>query len=530
VKLVDRAAMQRMDRRAGRHYGIKELVLMENAGRGVAEVAFRFIRGENRRVSVLAGKGNNGGDGLVAARHLANRGCDVIVYLLTNAAKVEGNARINLLTWEKMGGAIEAVETAGALERHLSPLRHSAVIVDAIFGTGLSQTVKGHYKTIIDAVNGLGPPVVSVDIPSGLDATTGRVLGCSVRAEITATMALPKIGLVTYPGADRAGEVEVVDIGMPRALTGDDSIPWNYVGSGLAGEMVAARGGDAHKGSCGHLLVIAGSPGKTGAAVLTAMGGLRSGAGLVTLGVPESVHGIAEEKTTEVMTAPLPECSSGTVAGEAFAAVKELIEGKGAVVFGPGLGATGEVRHILKGLIEESTVPLVIDADGLNVLAGHLRMLKGARAPLILTPHPGEMARLIGSEAARVQENRVAVASDFAKKHKVTVVLKGARTVTAFADGRVFINSTGNPGMATAGTGDLLAGIMGGLIVQGATPPDAAVAAVYLHGRAGDSVAAKRGEIGMVATDMLEEVPSALSALGRASGRGAGEDLLHIVS
>ncbi|MFQ5586898.1 MAG: NAD(P)H-hydrate dehydratase, partial [Thermodesulfobacteriota bacterium] len=371
--------------------------------------------------------------------------------------------------------------------------------------------------------------VIAVDVPSGLDASTGRVLGHCVNADATATMALPKIGLVTHPGADYAGEIEVVDIGMPRELTDDESIPWNLADSAMLRSMVKERARNAHKGSCGHILVLAGSPGKTGAAFMTAMGALRSGAGLVTVGVPESLNGILESKTTEVMTAPLPETPARTLGENAYGAVMELMKGKGAVVIGPGLGVNSEVRGLVLRLIENSPIPLIIDADGLNVIAGHLEVLKRAKAPLTLTPHPGEMARLIGRKVADVQGDRVGVASEFARKQKVIVVLKGARTVTAGADGTVFINPTGNSGMATAGMGDVLSGMIGGLVGQGYDALDAAVAAVYVHGCAGDTVAEGRGEIGMVATDILEEVPSVLSSIIKGGFRGEGGGLSHIV-
>jgi NAD(P)H-hydrate epimerase len=429
-----------------------------------------------------------------------------------------------------MGGKTGTVRTARELKSVLSSLKHSALIVDAIFGTGLSTPVRGHYARVIDTINDLPVPVVAVDTPSGLDASTGTVLGHAIRAEVTATMALPKIGLVTHPGADYAGVVEVVDIGMPRELTDDESIPWNLVDGSMVGGMVRPRMRDAHKGSCGHILVLAGSPGKTGAAYMTAMGALRCGAGLVTLGVPESLHAIMEAKTTEVMTAPLPEtASSHTIDSDAFRAVTELMEGKDAVVIGPGLGVNSEVRGLVVRLIEESPIPLIIDADGLNVIAGHLNVLKRARSSLVLTPHPGEMARLLGKVVAPVQGNRVGVAAEFAGKHKVTLVLKGARTVTAGADGTVFVNTTGNPGMASAGTGDILSGVIGGLVGQGYDPIAAAVVGVYLHGLAGDRVAEARGEIGMVATDILEEVPSAFSSIINCECTGEGGNLPHIV-
>jgi len=530
VKIVDGPTMGRMDRKAVVQYGMSEIALMENAGRGVADVAARHTRGAKRRISILAGKGNNGGDGFVAARHLSNRGFSVTVLLLADPSDIRGSAEINMDIWGKMGGRTETVITAKELKGALSTLKHSALIVDAIFGTGLSSKVKGHHARVIDTINDISVPVVAVDIPSGLDASTGAILGSAVRADVTATMALPKLGLVTHPGAAYAGVVDVVDIGMPRAITDDEDIPWNMVDGSMIGGMVRPRDLGAHKGSCGHLLVVAGSPGKSGAASITAMGALRCGAGLVTLGVPESLHSIMEVKTTEVMTARLPETPSHTVGSDAFRAVTELMEGKKAVIIGPGLCVNSEVRGLVVRLIEESHIPMIIDADGLNVIAGHLDVLKRAGSPLVLTPHPGEMARLMRKNTAHVQGNRVGVASEFAKKHGVTLVLKGVRTVIAGTDGTVFINPTGNPGMATAGTGDLLSGIIGGLVGQGYDPIAAAVIGVYLHGLAGDRVAERMGDAGMVATDILDEVPSALSSIVNGECRGDGGELPHIVS
>ncbi|MEE8185572.1 MAG: NAD(P)H-hydrate dehydratase, partial [Thermodesulfobacteriota bacterium] len=501
MKLVDTFTMQKIDHKASRYFGIKELVLMENAGIGVADIVAREVTGKNRRITVLAGKGNNGGDGFVAARHLANNGFDVSVVLLTDISDVKGNARTNMDIWVKMGGGLSPLKRSGEIKRHLSTLKHSALIVDAIFGTGLASNVRGHYAKLIDTINELSRPVVSIDVPSGIDASTGRVLGHCVRANITATMAIPKVGLLTYPGSDYSGRVEVVDLGIPKVLIEDDAIPWNMVDGKMISNILKPRVRDCHKGSFGHVLVLAGSPGKTGAAYMTAMGALRAGAGLVTLGIPESLNMIMEIKTTEIMTSPLPETPSKTLGENSYNAINDLMKGKAALVLGPGLGVNRQARELVFRVIENSTIPILIDADGLNIIGGHTDILKRAKAPLIITPHPGEMARLIGIDVKSVQSDRVGYASEFAMRHNVITILKGAGTITARPDGSTYINTSGNPGMATAGTGDILSGIITGFIGQGYNTLNASVAGIYIHGIAGDIVAEKLGEAGMVATD-----------------------------
>ncbi len=513
MKVVDARTMRSMDRRAMEEYGISSLVLMENAGRGVAEIAMREFSGHGVRYAVVAGKGNNGGDGFVAARHLANSGLRVKVFLLGDPSDVGGGAGTNLEIWRKMGGEVDVLRTESDVDRARIALSHSGVIIDAVFGTGLSSAVMGYHKRMVDLVNFVKVPVLSVDVPSGLDATTGRAPGSCVEAKITATMAIPKIGLLVYPGASYAGRVKVVDIGMPRTLVEDEKIPWNGVDSQTIRGMIRPRCPDSHKGSFGHLLVLGGSDGKTGAVYMAAMGGLRSGVGLVTIGVPESLNPILEVKTTEAMTYPLPEAEDHTLDDSSLEKIISLAGGKSAIVIGPGLSTSEGITHLLSDLIRSAGSPMVIDADGLNAVAGTGDLLGGAAVPLVLTPHPGEMARLAGIGTEEVQMNRIEIARGFARENNVIVVLKGARTVTASPAGEVFINLSGNPGMATAGTGDVLSGLIGGLIAQGYDPLKAAVAGVYIHGLAGDRVAEEGGMAGMVATDILGMVPNVIASL-----------------
>ena len=513
MKIVDSDTMRRLDEITIKKYGIPGLVPMENAGRGVAGIIerdFGNLKGKN--ISIFAGKGNNGGDGFVAARHLSNKGFKVVVYLLAKKSDVKGDAKVNLDIWSRMGGEVIEILSIRGVEKYRSNIRHAALIVDAIFGTGLSADVKGIQRDVIEFINRLNKPVVAVDIPSGLDASNGKVLGSCVKATITATMAIPKIGLVVYPGVDYAGRVETVDIGMPMELLKDEKIPWEVLDFEGIKKLLRPRHGNSHKGTFGHLFVLAGSVGKTGAAAMTSVGAMRAGAGLVTLGIPESLNPIMAKKLTEVMTLPLAESASGVCGYEAFDEVVKFIRDKEVVVLGPGLTASEPVRRLVLRLTKESNIPLVIDADGINCLAYDVKILKKAKAPIIITPHPGEMARLVGMTAKDIQEDRIGIAERFAKENKVIVVLKGAGTVIAEPSGKIFINSTGNPGMATAGTGDVLSGMIGGFIAQGYSPIDAARIGVYLHGLAGDESAKKKGQIGMMATDILDILPKVINS------------------
>jgi len=518
VKIADAKTIRAVDGLAMRRFGISGLVLMENAGRGVAEVVLRELASFNcarGRVAIIAGKGNNGGDGFVAARHLVNSGARVVVYSLAKSAELKGDAAINARIWSRMGGETVAILSKKALAKNASSIERACVVVDAIFGTGLAKPVKGLCADVIEFVNGLAKAsIISVDIPSGIDASTGAVLGCAVKADVTATMAMGKIGLCQLPGLAHTGRVEVVDIGVPRSLTDDPSIRWNLTDGAAASNMLKPRSVGAHKGSCGHLVVAAGSMGKTGAAYMAATGAMRAGAGLVTLAVPDALHPVMEAKTTEVMTAPLPQTPDGLLSVSSYPVLKALMEGKSALVFGPGLGCAADVSALLDKVLKGSSVPVVIDADGLNCLAGKVEKLKKAKCALVLTPHPGEMARLLGRSVADIQKDRMGVAGTLAEKTGAVVVLKGAATVIASPDGQAYINPTGSPALATAGTGDVLSGMIGGLIAQGLDAMSASVAAVYAHGLASDRWKdANSGEAGMMATDLLGAIPSVLNSL-----------------
>ena len=556
--------MRALDRRAITGYGLKGLVLMENAGRGVAGVVEGVLEERahsgkghgdgacgghggggkssgaimtGSRVSILAGKGSNGGDGFVAARHLKNAGHRPIVFSFAPIDDIKGDAGVNARVWQKMGGEIRLIRTRKSFEKNALALKHTSVIVDSLLGTGLSPDVdvKGLYKDVIEAINKLGKTVVSVDVPSGVDATTGKVHGAAIRATITATMALPKVGLYLYPGREYAGRIEVLDIGigMPGEMvegleSNFELIDESLVRSALSPRLLPSQGllprkRDSHKGTFGHTLVIGGSTGKTGAPYMAAMGAMRVGSGLSTIALPESLNHIMEVKATEAMTHPLPETPGGTSGGTlglcSLNEAKRALKGKDVLVVGPGMAPSmeGSVEpDFVKGLLKASAskhVPVVMDADALNVMHGELAAIKDAtkKIPVVLTPHPGEAARLLGSTTEEVQSDRVSSALELSKKTGATVVLKGASTLVA-SNHCLYVNPTGGPALASAGTGDVLAGMIGGFIAQGAGSQGAAVAAVYIHGLASDNIAAKKGEAGLLATDLLRGIPRLLNS------------------
>jgi NAD(P)H-hydrate epimerase len=512
--LVTSAEMQAMDRMAIEGFGLPGRLLMENAGREATRVFLNHFAGDARRgVGVIAGRGNNGGDGYVIARYLAQRGYPVSVYLLSTADQIRGDAAANLKLLPAVGVPVVEIPDEASFARCQRAMRSLPVWVDAIFGTGLSAEVCGLFRHVIEFINQLNRPVLAVDIPSGLNADNGQVCGACIRARITATFAFPKIGHAVFPGAEFTGQLEVLDIGIPPQIA-DRISPRQFL---LSAEAVrgylSPRAPEIHKGRTGHLLVIAGSPGKTGAAAMTAVSALRIGAGLVTLGVPESLHPVMETLTLEAMTSPLPQTAGGGWGLAARDGILRLAQGKSCLALGPGIGQDAETGELVRDVVRSSPIPMVIDADGLNHLAGRTDVLKKLAVPTVLTPHPAEMARLLGTTVPAVQRDRIACARDLAVTLDLHVVLKGARTVIAHPDGTVYINPTGNPGMAAGGMGDVLTGAMAGLITQGIRPELAARAAVYLHGAAADHLARCIGPWGYLAGEVMSALPGRIAAL-----------------
>ena len=516
IALVSADEMRRLDRLTIEQYGVPGHVLMERAGAGATRALldlFPHVRRRGRRVLIVAGKGNNGGDGFVIGRLLRRRNIAVDVVLLARAADVTGDAARMLRAYRKGSAPLREVTATGALGELADRLEGADLVVDAILGTGLNTDVRGLLREAIELINAAGVPVLAVDIPSGLSADTGLPLGTAIQAEATATFAFAKIGHALHPGVQLTGTLAVIDIGIAAQAIAQHPPQTVLLDAGAVAGLVPLRAPDTHKGDCGHVLVIAGSFGKTGAAQLAARAALGVGAGLVTVVGPALLYSIYAGNVLEAMTDVLPDTDGRIRFDEGQ--LRALVEHKTAVVVGPGIGTHDDARRIVAWLLQHAAVPVVVDADALTCLASDLTLLDGARVPTILTPHPGEMARLLGTDTAAVQADRVGHARQFAVAHRCVLVLKGARTVIAASSGQAWINPTGNPGMASGGMGDVLAGILGGLLAQRLEPSEAARLGVYLHGAAADRVAAASGEIGMIASDLLSELPATLHALGR---------------
>jgi len=509
MKIVTGETMQRIDRRAIEEFGLSGLTLMENAGRGCADViSAEFGAEPERRAVIVAGKGNNGGDGYVIARLLKERGWQVALFVLATQEEIRGDARRNLDLLSDI--PVLFCPEQGGVDRYGSALRDATVIVDALLGTGLKGEVSGIYAEAIAIINGAGSPVLAVDIPSGIDSATGRVLGCAIRADLTVTFALAKCGHLIYPGAELAGRLLVVDIGIPSEITASAE-GYEFLDAEAIRPLLKRRCRNAHKGDSGHCLIIAGSMGKSGAAAMAANSAVRAGAGLVTLAAPASLNAVLAVKTTEAMTLPLPDGGAGFLGSAARAFIAEALADKDAVALGPGLSRHPETAQLVRELATETGLPLVIDADGLNALSAEPDiLLEKKSAIVILTPHPGEMGRLAGVSTVEVESDRIGVARAFAVKYRLFLILKGARTIIAAPDGTVAINGSGNPGMASGGMGDLLTGVLVALLAQGYDPFAACRVGVFIHGHAADLVAADKGEIGMSAMDVQERLPYAI--------------------
>jgi len=510
MKFVTSAEIKAIDEKAIEKYGIPSAALMENAGGEVARQIGRII-GDlyNKKIAIFAGKGKNGGDGYVVARHLYNQGAKVKVFLIGSKGDISGDALVNLQIITSMGIDVTEVANDGDWDKVKIAMTFTDCLVDALVGTGFAGQLGGNMAQVVESINKGNKVVVAIDVPSGVDADTGQVSGIAVKANHTITFSLPKQGLLLYPGATYAGDVCVADIGIPRMLLTDENIKQNIITSTSVGQLFQKRSPNLHKGSCGKVLVIAGSKGLTGAAALASDAALRSGAGLVTLGIGESLHAVMESKLTEVMTRQLIEAQAGVIGQSAVDAIKELASNSDVMAIGPGLGRHEDTMVAVRQVIKEIEKPLVIDADALYALVDHTHILTETKAVAGLTPHPGEMARLVGLTAEEVNQDRVYIARQTAMEWGSIVILKGARTLVAFPDGEVYINITGNAGMATGGTGDVLTGVIAGLMAQGLSSHQAALVGVYIHGLAGDIVA-RGGMVGMLASDIIRALPAAI--------------------
>ncbi len=517
MRLVTGKEMQEIDRYAIEEVGIPAEVLMENAGRGVAQyILERFSYAELRRgVLVFCGPGNNGGDGFVAARYLYSNGIPTTVVLLADETRYRGESLTNLKIVKYMEIPLRKVYEEKDLDDLREIVRASGIIVDALFGTGLSRELKGIFARAVELINSSGIPVVSVDIPSGLCAETGRPLGVAVRATCTVTMGLPKVGHVLYPGRILTGELKVIDIGFPKKVFEEKGPKREYLDETWASRRLRSREPDTHKGTYGHLLVVAGSRGKTGAAVLAAEGALRAGAGLVTFVSAASLQPLFASYIPEALTyGSDAETEAQELSPEAVSELVQLASRAKAAVVGPGAGLSERAKEFLRKASVELPVPTVVDADALTAISQDPSILKSAPSERILTPHPGEMSRLLHLPKEEVVKKRLEVARRASELTGAVVVLKGAATVVVSPDGREAVNSTGNPGMAQGGMGDVLSGIIGALLAQGYPAFEAACLGVYLHGASADELAKRVGPYGYTAREVAQNLPRTIRRLG----------------
>ena len=527
MKILTAEQMAEVDRRSWELYRIPTLLLMESAGRAVVDELEKAEPGlSGKSVLIFCGKGNNGGDGLVAARYLAQRGGHPEVLLFGDPARLKGDALTN---WEMVRSLdIKTVifSQASGFAAQLRKLQPPDVIIDALFGTGLSKPIGPDYRRVIDWMNRARRTsfIASVDIPSGLFADSAAVAGAAVKADLTVTFTALKLALVVPPAADQAGSVVLVPIGSPSGLLDNPEYRLNLIDVPQARSTLPARPRDSHKGSFGHVFVVAGSRGKSGAALMTGLAALRSGAGLVTLYLPSSLQKDVVGKIPELMMEAIAETQEGTAHASAADLLLKQAEDANVLVVGPGMTTNRSTQELIRTLVRQSPVPVVLDADGINAFAGESATLRNQKGqPVIITPHPGEMARLLKTTIGRVQGNRIETARQCAEVSGAFSVLKGFQTIVATPTGQIFINNTGNPGMATAGSGDILAGILARFVAgwsrrfRGADLAalgDHISAAVYLHGLAGDRAAEQKGMESMIATDLLTYLPDAFKKVG----------------
>lgn len=514
MKTVTSEQMRELDRKTIADAGVPGDALMDRAGQGVADVVqflSRMAGYDNPLVQLIAGRGNNGGDAFAAACHLKERGFDVEVWVAAEAGAIAGDALKHLTRVKSAKIRLEELPTKGDWDDEAGASDLSGcILVDGILGTGISGPARGPAAGAISYINALAARnlVVAIDIPSGLDADTGEAAGDAVTADITATLGLPKRGLLDPRAIEFVGAVEVVDIGIPAAFVERVESDIELIAVADLRAILGRRPRNAHKGMFGHVLILAGAPGYAGAAGLAAAAAARSGAGLVTALLPASVAPIVAGMAPEAMIHAGKQTAEGSLAADCLSAWNRPLTDFSAILIGPGLTANNDTRRLVESVLAESRVPVVLDADALNVCAGRLDMIEKAACPVILTPHPGEMARLTGGRPADIQANRFGAARGMAQRVPGVVVLKGAGTVVAEKGRPLNVNLTGNPGMASGGMGDVLSGLMAGLVAQGIAPFDAARAAVYLHGRSADNMAWRASQAGLIARDVIEELPN----------------------
>jgi len=511
MKILSPKRMAKYDEYSIKTWGIPSAVLMENAGRNTYRLMKERYLQNAGAIAIICGRGNNGGDGFVISRYALRDGFRTTVFLIGKRGELKGDAALNMELYASIGG--EVVECTNDIDALKRGIKEADILVDAIFGTGLSKETSGKEKLAIEAMNGSGRPVVSVDIPSGIDGKTGQPLGEAVRATHTFTYGYPKLGQVLYPGAYHSGKLTVIDISIPAFIEDTIGIDGIVADGELLRGFMRERLPWSHKGTFGHVVVIAGSTGKTGAAHMASLAALKVGAGLVTLIIPESLNGIMEAKLTEVMTYPVKDKGKGCLPLSAYKEIVDFIEDKDVVVMGPGLSQDRETMELVRKLNRNVKKPFVIDADGINAFQGSPGMIRTSKHGAVFTPHPGELARIMGVAPQAINADRIEAGRSFTERYGVHLLLKGARSILFSPGGEIIINPTGNPALAKGGSGDILTGFIGGFIAQGYSLAEASILAAYIHGYIADAWAGNGVDIDMLACDLLAGVGKAVQEI-----------------
>jgi ADP-dependent NAD(P)H-hydrate dehydratase / NAD(P)H-hydrate epimerase len=518
IKVVTSEEMQELDQSATRQYGIPGTILMENAATSAVNVILeKYGNVSGKNIFIFCGKGNNGGDGLAIARHLFNPGGNIYTFITDKKRDLKGDAQLNSNILQRMMNEKEnerkLIYNQISNIKELDQFPEPDMIIDAVFGTGIKGNIDGISKSIIEYINQSNKIKVAIDIPSGLNGTTGEIGNIAIKADMTITMATPKTGLLINKGPELCGNLFIADISMPLSLLNKHKSKRYLIEEKDIRKRLPKRNYDAHKYSCGKVFVLSGSLGLTGAAAMCSESVIRSGAGAAILGIPESLNLVMEEKLTEVMTVPLPETSEKTLSPKGIKTIMEYVNWADVVLLGPGLSQNKDTKKLIITLMHEIKKPLILDADALNNLKENTELIKSYKNEIIITPHYGELSRLIKTPANDIAVNRIEIAKKTAKEYNLTLILKGAPSIIADKQENIYINSTGNPGMATAGAGDVLAGLVAGFFAQTQKPVDAALLGMFIHGLAGDFAREAMGELSLIATDIQKNISKAIKYL-----------------
>ncbi len=511
MKAVTGKEMGEIDKFSIEHIGIPGIVLMENAALKVVKHVKLYIKQKQLEVPnilIVAGKGNNAGDAFAVARHLIIAGTKVKVYCLFDKEHLTGDAKVDFDILQTINADIEFIKEDTELDRLSYDVSKADIVLDGIFGTGFKGQIKGHIAEVIEIINKNANYILSIDIASGIESATGKVADICVKAHKTVTFELPKIGQIVYPGLYNSGQLEIESIGMPHQSIQSVVLNNNLTDCDFINSVIPKRKDEFNKGNCGKVVIVTGSLGMAGSGCIAAKASLRTGSGLVYIAGPASIVNIYQSVVPEAVAISLKD-NNGVISDESIDVVLEMLRKCNVAAIGPGISTNKSIYNMVRSIAENADIPLVIDADALNVIAGDTNIFSKFKNDVVLTPHPGEMSRLTGLEISDIQQNRIEVARKYADLWGITVVLKGARTIIANKTGEIYINPTGNSGMATAGSGDALSGIIASLIGQGVSAFEAAVAGTYIHGLAGDIVAQSKGLYGLNAMDIVENIPYA---------------------